>query len=113
MVKAQSEKLREKIIHQANLVLKKIKPSCSRELSNQEGRLLLLNYKLNSTITPETESKIEALHDRLKRLSKRQMEVLKLVFWEGKSKTQVATSLHLSSRQIYNIIHEAFEVIRH
>jgi RNA polymerase sigma-70 factor (ECF subfamily) len=60
----------------------------------------------------QTEEKKEQLRAALKRLSKRQLEIIKLKFYENLSYRAIATQESLTPRTVYNTIYESIRLLR-
>ncbi len=58
------------------------------------------------------EHRSKQLQAALRRLTKRQKEIIKLRFYEGLSISQIAQSRALTERTVYNTLHNAIKVLR-
>lgn len=106
---SQYERVRDRILHQAELVLNKFKPSSSREITNQEIALLLYSYSTGST---PCERKLELVHAGLAKLSIRQMAIVNKVYFQGMSQVEVAREMKVSKQYIEQELSRAFKIIK-
>jgi RNA polymerase sigma factor (sigma-70 family) len=60
----------------------------------------------------QTEEKKEQLRAALKKLSKRQLEIIKLKFYENLSYRAIATQKSITPRTVYNSIYESIRLLR-
>ena len=59
-----------------------------------------------------SEEKRNRINNAISKLTKKQIEVVRLKFFENLSYTQIAEKLSLTTRTIYNTIYEALHVLR-
>lgn len=60
----------------------------------------------------QTEEKKEQLRKALETLTKKQMEIIRLKFFDNLSYTEISTKTSLTTRTVYNIIHLAITRLR-
>lgn len=115
---SQAEKLRQKLIQQkdrlADIILKKFKPrENSREINLTELEWSLYHRASSpSTLNEYQEDQLEWLDDRLQKLSKNQMRLIRLYFWEGKTMEEIGERLGKSKNTISRYIKESLNVLR-
>ena len=109
---SQIDKVRNKLLLQANRVLKKFKPTTSREISNSELMISLYQYAVSKDIPNEYGDKMEWLHERLVKLNETQMEMIRLRFWEGMSYRQIGDKVGHNQMYVLRKIAEALNVLR-
>ena len=97
MRKSQSQKVREKLIRQFHLVSKKFKQNSSRELTNQDIQIALYQYSSSHPSSNEYgEKNLEWIHDRLTRLTERQMDMITLRFFKAYSLSDIAEEMMIN-----------------
>ena len=113
-IESKFEALRAHIIQKAFLVAKRISPKPSREVTNQEVALELYAEVLTnpSEVTPETQSQIEALHERMVKLDEREMRIIRLRYFENKLWEEVAYEMSLSCRRLRTLHKKALMKLR-
>ncbi len=60
----------------------------------------------------QSEEKKEKLRDALKKLTRKQLEIIRLKFFENLSYAEIAAKTSLSPRTVYNLIYEAIKNLR-
>jgi RNA polymerase sigma factor (sigma-70 family) len=60
----------------------------------------------------QSEEKKEQLRDALKKLTKKQLEIIRLKFFENLSYAEIAAKTSLSPRTVYNLIYEGIRHLR-
>lgn len=60
----------------------------------------------------QSEEKKEQLRDALKKLTKKQLEIIRLKYFENLSYAEIATRTSLAPRTVYNLIYEAIRHLR-
>jgi RNA polymerase sigma-70 factor (ECF subfamily) len=97
---------------------RKISYALSR-LAKAKSTALMQDTKLTQSCYEElliafqqSEEKKEQLRDALKRLTKKQLEIIKLKFFENLSYAEIAAKTSLSPRTVYNLIYEAIRHLR-
>jgi RNA polymerase sigma factor (sigma-70 family) len=60
----------------------------------------------------QSEEKKEQLSDALKKLTKKQLEIIRLKFFENLSYAEIAAKTSLAPRTVYNLIYEAIRHLR-
>ena len=60
----------------------------------------------------QSEEKKEELRDALKKLTKKQLEIIRLKFFENLSYAEIAAKTSLAPRTVYNLIYEAIRHLR-
>ncbi len=76
-----------------------------KELSQSCYEELLIAFQLS-------EEKKEQLRDALTKLTKKQLEVIRLKFFENLSYAEIAAKTSLTPRTVYNLIYEAIRHLR-
>lgn len=110
---SQIDKLRNKLLLQAQRVMKKIKPKRdSREISNSELTIALFQYAVSGDIPDEYGLKREWLHDKLAKLTPEQMELIRLRFFEGLSYNEIGKSTGHNQKYAERHLKEALDVLR-
>lgn len=89
-------------LHKERLVEKETSVLDSFEWSYEE---LLISFQ-------QTEEKKESLKKALTKLTKKQIEIIRLKFFENLSYAAIADKTSLSTRTVYNIIYEAIRHLR-
>lgn len=117
-VQSQAEKVRAKLLLQkerlADIILKKFKPKeNSREIHLTEMEWALYHRASASPVLNEyQEDQLEWLDERLQKLSKNQMRLIRLYFWEGKTMEEIGKLLKKSKMTISNYLKESLNVLR-
>lgn len=109
------EMLRAHILQKASLVAKKLeKRPGSREVTNQETALELYAETLTSPmeITPERQADLEALHERMTRLSQRQMELIRLRYFEARLWSEIAFEMGIDEREVLRLHKRALKKLK-
>ena len=116
---SQSVKLKDKLIKQFDLVSKKFKPKKNREESNREltdfeVQVALYHYSTaKDSFNEYGEKNLEWLHDRLATLTERQMDIIRLKFWEGRSLYQIAEIMMMKHHEaVSRELHKIYEVLK-
>ena len=100
--------LRRKIIHtQSRMIKERILDGSSGDLNRNQ-----LSYETLLIAFQETEEKKENLTRALNNLTKKQLEIIKLKFYENMSYTEIATKTTLTTRTVYNTIYLAIQQLR-
>lgn len=60
----------------------------------------------------QSEEKKEQLRDALKKITKKQLEIIRLKFFENLSYAEIAAKTSLAPRTVYNLIYEAIRHLR-
>ena len=113
-ISSQSEKIREKLITQFNLVQRKFRPKVSREITNQDVQIALYHYAASSGTKNEYgEKNLEWLHERLTMLTQKQMDIIHLRFFKARSLSEIADEMMMGhaqtvSRELFKI----YEILR-
>ncbi len=100
--------LRRKIFHELALLAGKtftdemIESFATKELCYEE---LLIAFQ-------QSEEKKEQLRDALKKLTKKQLEIIRMKFFENLSYAEIAAKTSLAPRTVYNLIYEAIRHLR-
>ena len=100
--------LRRKISHEfARLEKEKLPDHLPEELINTEASYedLLIAFQIS-------EEKKEALKSALKKLTKKQLEIIRLKFFEGLSYDAIAARTSLTPRTVYNLVYQALRHLR-
>ena len=110
VVKKQYELLRDKIEHQAHLVLKKFKPNKGSEVSNQDISLLMAQGATQyQSLSEEEQEKVNTL---LVKLDKTGMEIIRLTHWEGKSLREIGLIMGKSHQWVSDQLEKAYSTMR-
>lgn len=98
---SQYEKLKQRVLDQASKVFKNFKPKKTsyKEVTNQDVILLLASYSVFRP-TDYDDSKIEDLHERLSRLNKTEMQMITLMYWQGKTQDQISEEMKMSQQWV-------------
>ena len=83
--------------------------------TNQNVRNLdenILPYEDLLIAFQNSEEKKERLHSALSKLTKKQLEIIRLKFFENLSYAEIATKTSLKKRTVYNLIYEAIHTLR-
>jgi RNA polymerase sigma-70 factor (ECF subfamily) len=99
--------LRRKISHALSLLAK------SRSLvAMQDATLNQSCYEELLVVFQQTEEKKEQLRHALSKLTKKQLEITKLKFFDKLSYTEIAAKTSLAPRTVYNLIYQAIRHLR-
>ncbi len=85
------------------------------KLNNQiseDIELTLASYEELLVAFQQSEEKKEELRRALKKLTKKQLEIIKLKFFENLSCSAIAAKTSLTPRTVYNLIYEALRNLR-
>lgn len=87
--------VRDKLLHQAKLIMKKVKPKKDRELTNADVELALYQYSIadKNARNEYGENELEWLHQRLTSLTEEEMAVITKRYWEAKSYEVIGNEL--------------------
>ncbi len=77
-----------------------------------EQNFIELSYEELLIAFQQTEEKKQKLQQALKRLTKKQIEIIRLRFFEELSYTDIADKTSLTTRTVYNVIYEAIQNLR-
>jgi RNA polymerase sigma-70 factor (ECF subfamily) len=94
-----------------------------RELALVSGRILTdemiesfatkeLGYEELLIVFQQSEEKKEQLTNALKKLTKKQLEIIRMKFFENLSYAEIADKTSLAPRTVYNLIYEAIRHLR-
>lgn len=109
---SQSEKIKNKLLKQAKLIMSKIKPQNNqREVSNHEMELLLVQYSVFGKHAEISEERMEELHRRLARLDKSQMELVSLRYWDGMTFREIAKVVGVSHDTVNRHMNQVLEIL--
>ena len=110
---SQYEKLKQRVIEQANKVFKnfKTKPTSYKEVTNHDITLLLASYSVFKP-TSYSQDKLEDLHERLCRLSKKEMEIINRFYWQGKTQEEIAADMNMSQQWVAWKLKKIYEKMR-
>lgn len=110
-ISTQYEKLKVRLINQSKSVLRKIKVSKSREITNKDVMILLCSYQATSGQSIDDERK-DRLHDALSALKPNQMQVIAFTFFEGLSLRQIGICMGISHTEVSRTLSEALQEIK-
>ena len=85
---------------------------------NKEGELAKdhstsdLSYEELLIAFQQTEEKKQILQNAIKRLTKKQIEILRLKFFDNLSYAEISDQTSLTPRTVYNIVYEAIRQLR-
>jgi len=71
-----------------------------------------LSYETLLVAFQLSEEKKENLREALKKLTKKQLEIIRLKFFENLSYAEIAARTSLKQRTVYNLIYEALRQLR-
>jgi RNA polymerase sigma factor (sigma-70 family) len=100
--------LRRKISRELSRLAKE---KCADELTG-EFPFLQSSYEELLIAFQESEDKKDQLRQALKKLTKKQLEMIRLKFYENLSYRTIATQTALTPRTVYNLIYEAMRHLR-
>lgn len=78
----------------------------------QDATLTQSSYEELLVAFQQSEEKKEQLRDALKNLTKKQLEIIRLKFFENLSYAEIAAKTSLAPRTVYNLIYEAIRHLR-
>lgn len=97
--------LRRKIVHELSLVISKNRTGENTPTSEMCYEELLIAFQTS-------EEQKENLRVALKKLTKQQLEMIRLKFFENLSYAEIAAQTNLTPRTIYNLIYQAIRMLR-
>jgi len=100
--------LRRKISRDLSRIAKE---NCSDELK-EEFSSIQSSYEELLIAFQQSEEKKEDLRRALKKLTKKQLEIIKLKFFENLSYRAIAAQTSLTPRTVYNLIYESIRALR-
>jgi RNA polymerase sigma factor (sigma-70 family) len=100
--------LRRKISRELSRLAKE---NCAEGL-DEEFPVIQSSYEELLIAFQESEEKKEKLRAALKKLTKKQLEIIRLKFFENLSYRTIATQTSLTPRTVYNLIYEAIRSLR-
>ena len=109
---SQVDVIRKKLLLQFNLVQRKFKLEKSRELTNQDIQIALYQYSIGGLDNERNQSQIEWIHSQVAKLTKEEMEIIRLRFWEGMSLEKIAQATASNPSKVYRTLNDIFEQLK-
>ena len=95
------------------IILKKLQENAQHPKVDLNSKELKFHVELSSEATmivnEELQSKIDALHESIKRLPERQKEALYLKFYGDQSFAEIGHAMDISTRAVYKLIYKALD----